>query len=181
VAAEDEAISIDRGSTEDIESLRPLWLQLHRHHQRVGPQSGEFSDDETSWTVRSGNYRDWLVEPGSFLLLARRGGEVGPEGSPETLVGYAVVAVKDMTAERDAWRVADRVAELETLVVSEDVRGAGLGTRLLDRVDAELREQGIQEIFVGLIPGNDGAQRLYESRGFRRRWLVLRRDLPERD
>lgn len=49
MAAEDEEISIDRASTEDIESLRPLWLQLHRHHQPVGPQSGEFSDDETSW------------------------------------------------------------------------------------------------------------------------------------
>jgi hypothetical protein len=28
---------------------------------------------------------------------------------------------------------------------------------------------------VGLMPGNDGAQRLYERRGFRPRWLLLAR------
>jgi hypothetical protein len=30
-------------------------------------------------------------------------------------------------------------------------------------------------VIVGLMPGNDGAQRLYERRCFQRRWLVLAR------
>jgi hypothetical protein len=30
-------------------------------------------------------------------------------------------------------------------------------------------------VIVGLMPGNDGAQRLYERRGYRQRWLVLAR------
>ena len=77
---------------------------------------------------------------------------------------------------RDAWEVPETIAELETLVVSERVRGAGLGTRLLDEVDAELDRLGIEELIVGLIPGNDAAQRLYERRGFKPRWLQLYRD-----
>jgi ribosomal protein S18 acetylase RimI-like enzyme len=75
----------------------------------------------------------------------------------------------------DSWRVPDVLAEIETLLVMPDARGAGLGTRLLDEVDAELGRRGITEVIVGLMPGNDGAQRLYERRGFKRRWLVLAR------
>ena len=108
------AISIERADAGDVDSLRELWLQLHHHHQEVGPQSGTFTDDESSWAVRSANYREWLAE-----------------------------------------------------------EGYGVGGRLLDEMDAELERLGIDEVFVGLIPGNDGAQRLYESRGFKGRWLTL--------
>jgi hypothetical protein len=31
-----------------IDELRPLWLQLHHHHQSVSPLQ-PFVDDETSW------------------------------------------------------------------------------------------------------------------------------------
>ncbi len=67
------------------------------------------------------------------------------------------------------------IAEIETMLVSAEFRGAGLGSRLLDEIDAELARQGITEVIVGLMPGNDGAQRLYERRGFRPRWLQLAR------
>jgi hypothetical protein len=42
-------------------------------------------------------------------------------------------------------------------------------------VEEELGRQGITEVIVGIVAGNDGAQRLYERRGFKPRWLVLSR------
>ena len=158
-------ITIERGDAGDVDSLRELWLQLHHHHQEIGPQSGTFTDDESSWDLRSAGYREWLSGDGSFALLARDGGE---------LVGYAMVRVSPGPAsERDAWVIPETVAELMTLVVADGRRGEGIGGRLLDEMDAELERLGIDEVFVGLIPGNEGAQRLYESRGFKRRWLTL--------
>ena len=160
-----DAIEIERGGLGDVDSLRELWLELHHHHAEIGPQSGEFTDDETSWEVRSSEYREWLADPGSFLLLAR---------ADSRLVAYALVRVMESGPElRDAWRVPDNIAEIETIVVTADARGAGLGKRLLDMVDAELERQGIDEVMIGLIPGNDDAQRLYEGRGFKPRWLML--------
>jgi ribosomal protein S18 acetylase RimI-like enzyme len=133
----------------------------------VAPDAGPFTDDDSSWDVRSASYREWLADPRSFLLIARDGGRP---------VGYAVTRVMESGPEwRDAWRVPPVMAELETLVVLPERRNAGLGTRMLDAVEAELARQGITEVIVGLIPGNDGAQRMYERRGFRPRWLILSR------
>jgi ribosomal protein S18 acetylase RimI-like enzyme len=160
-------IAIERGGVDHVAALRELWLELHHHHAEVAPQSGEFTDDETSWQARSSSYREWLADPRSFLLLARSG---------QRLVGYAVVRVMESGPElTDSWRVPDVVAEIETMLVSRDARGAGLGSRLLNEIDTELECQGITEVIVGLMPGNDGAQRLYERRGFQHRWLVLAR------
>ena len=163
----DNAIVIERGGVDDIPALRDLWLELHHHHAEVAPQSGEFVDDETSWRVRSDSYREWLADPRSFVLLARTG---------DRLVGYALVRVMEAGPElEDSWRVPETVAEIETMLVTAEARGVGLGSRLLDEIEAELERQGITEVIVGLMPGNDGAQRLYERRGFQRRWLVLAR------
>lgn len=162
-----DAIAIERGGVNDVPELRELWLELHHHHAQVAPQSGEFVDDEESWRVRSASYREWLADPRSLLLLAR---------AERRTVGYALVRVMESGAElRDSWRVPEVVAEIETVLVTADARGAGVGTQLLDEIDAELSRLGISEVLVGLMPGNDGAQRLYERRGFARRWLVLAR------
>jgi ribosomal protein S18 acetylase RimI-like enzyme len=167
VSADSRPITIERGSVDDIAALRELWLELHHHHAEVAPQSGEFVDDDGSWRVRSSSYREWLADPRSFLLLAQTDGRV---------IGYALVRVMEAGTElTDSWRVPAAIAEIETMLVSAPFRGAGLGTRLLDAIDAELERQGITEVIVGLMPGNDGAQRLYERRGFRQRWLVLAR------
>jgi ribosomal protein S18 acetylase RimI-like enzyme len=160
-------IRIEAGDVDAVAGLRDLWLALHHHHQSVAPQTGPFVDDESSWRVRSASYREWLAEPGSFLLLAHES---------DRLVGYAIVRVTPTGPEwTDTWVTGARIAEIETLVVAPEHRGSGLGTRMLDAIDAELERQGITDAIVGLIPGNDGARRLYERRGFRPRWLILSR------
>jgi ribosomal protein S18 acetylase RimI-like enzyme len=133
----------------------------------VAPETGAFTDDDSSWEVRSASYREWLADPRSFVLIAREA---------ERPVGYAVARVMETGPEwRDSWQMPPTMAEVETLVVLPALRNSGLGTRLLDAVEDELERQGIAEVIVGIIPGNDGAQRLYERRGFRPRWLVLSR------
>jgi ribosomal protein S18 acetylase RimI-like enzyme len=102
------------------------------------------------------------------LLLATHG---------DTLVGYALVhmiAASD-TWTGDTWVTGDTIAELESIAVDPDRRGAGIGTNLLDAVDAELEARGIHDVIIGALPGNEGALRLYERRGFRPTWLYLSR------
>ena len=85
------------------------------------------------------------------------------------LVGYAMVAVKTSaeTELDDTWVSGSRVAEIETLVVAPEARGGGVGSALLDAVDAELAAAGIEDVLIAAFVTNLDAIRLYERRGFR--------------
>ncbi|MEV6697330.1 GNAT family N-acetyltransferase [Streptomyces sp. NPDC051453] len=67
----------------------------------------------------------------------------------------------------DTWVTGDRIAELQTLAVLPAERGHGIGTLLLDLVDAELDRMGVADLLIGTLAANTGAQRLYERRGLR--------------
>ena len=75
----------------------------------------------------------------------------------------------------DTWRTGDRVAEIETLSVAPHARGEGIGSALLDRIDAELEAAGVRDVMVGAFVTNTDAIRLYERRGFRPAWLYMLR------
>jgi ribosomal protein S18 acetylase RimI-like enzyme len=162
------AVTITRAGAEALDRLRPLWLELHHHHQAVGgPALGPYVDDDHSWNACRATYAK-LFAAGGFAYLAERDGE---------LVGYVLVAVMPAseTILDDTWRVGERVAEIETVCVAPAERGAGIGSALLDRVDAELEAEGIGDVLIGAVVTNSDAIRLYERRGFRPAWLYMMR------
>jgi ribosomal protein S18 acetylase RimI-like enzyme len=145
---------------ECIDDLRPLWLELHHHHRGVS-RLQPFVDDETSWTVRRRTYVETFAADG-FALLALE---------DSALAGYAMVRLHH--GPDDSWALADRYGEVWTLLVSERMRGRGLGSALLDAVDAELARRGVHDLMIGVMEGNDAARRLYERRGLVPGWTVL--------
>ena len=159
-------VTITRAGSEAVDRLRPLWLELHHHHQAVGgPSLGPYVSDDESWTARRALYVEFLAS-GGFAVLAERDGE---------LIAYAMVALKSSaeTEFDDTWRSGERVAEIETLSVAPSARGEGIGSALLDRVDAELEAQGVHDVLIAAFVTNLDAIRLYERRGFRPASLFL--------
>ena len=75
----------------------------------------------------------------------------------------------------DSWALEDRYGEVWTILVTERARGRGLGSALLDEVDAELARRGIRDLMIGVMEGNDDARRLYERRGLVPGWRQLYR------
>ena len=149
-----------RSGAEALDRLRPLWLELHHHHQAVGGQAlGPYVTDDESWAARRELYTGFLAA-GGFAILAEDGGE---------LLGYALVAIKTAadTEFEDTWRSGPRVAEIETLSVAPAARGRGIGSALLDRIDEELEAEGIEDVAIAAFVTNLDAIRLYERRGFR--------------
>jgi GNAT superfamily N-acetyltransferase len=161
-------VSIEFGGHQDVERLQPLWLALHHLHRQVDPGLAPHVDDETSWSRRQALYEHCLQSPDALLLLLRRDGD---------LIGYALVAVEPDGAVlwSDTWQVGEKVAELETIFVVPEERGHGLGSLLLDVVDAELEARGIRDLAIGAVPGNTAALRLYERRGFLPAWTIVTR------
>jgi ribosomal protein S18 acetylase RimI-like enzyme len=167
-------VVITRAGAEALDRLRPLWLELHHHHQAVaGDALRPYVDDEHSWAARRGMYAGFLAAPhGSFLLLAEPAG-----ADAGALLAYAMVAITPVeeTWLDDTWRTGPLIAEIETLSVAPEARGRGLGSALLDRIDAELDAAGVADVVVGAFAANERALRLYERRGFRPTWNYLSR------
>lgn len=158
-------IEIARGSAADISRLEPLWVAVHHVHQESMPELAPYVDDATTWAYHRDMYAELLATPDSVLLLAT---------ADEDLVGYGLACVHDVetTWIPDTWATGPRIGEVESLSVSAAYRGAGLGTRLLDALEAHLRAVGAEDIIIGALPGNP-AVRLYERRGYKPTWLYL--------
>lgn len=78
---------------------------------------------------------------------------------------YAFVRVRPGAGFGASWRASDPLAELAILVVLPEVRGQGVGSMLLDAVEAKFGELGIGDMLIGVITTNTDAMRLYERRG----------------
>jgi len=155
-------VRIGRSGVERIDELEPLWKSLQEHHLSVDPGLPgipPLSADD-SWPRRRAKYVEWLRHPDAFVLLAE---EVARP------VGYALVSIHDPAD--DTHVTGERWAELQTLSIEPARRGAGLGTRMMERVYEELRAMQIEELAIGVIASNERAMRFYERQGFRP-WVV---------
>jgi ribosomal protein S18 acetylase RimI-like enzyme len=132
------------------------------------PQLAPYVDDDTSWAARERLYAGLLAKPDTVLLLAREHGR---------LVGYGLAHVMEVADSwiEDTWVTAARVGEIESVGVLPGLRNRGIGTALMDRLEAELRAAGVQDLMLGVLAGNDAAIRLYERRGYRQTWMYMSR------
>ena len=103
-------------------------------------ERASFSDP---WTPAS--FAGLVSETGVLFNVADAGGRV---------VGYTVV-----------WTAADE-AELANIAVDPDVRGQGVGRRLLDQAMAAARARGAAVMFLEVRESNAAARALYAQRGF---------------
>jgi ribosomal protein S18 acetylase RimI-like enzyme len=146
---------------DQLADLEPLWRSLHGHHRAVAVVP-VLRDDDLSWRRRHDWYRATLADGAAFVLVARDGGAA---------VGYAYVHIRP--GDDDTWPVGAHMAELVSLAVAPDQRGRGIGTALMDAVDAELERRGIHDLEVAVMAGNDRAIAFYERRGLRVGELLL--------
>lgn len=157
-------VIVELAGRDAVDEVRTLWIELHRHERTVAPELPLISDDELSWRRRRSLYSAWLHQERGFLALARAGSGV---------VGYAFVRLEE--GADDTFPIGDYYGELYSLSVSPGWRGRGIGTRLLDFVDAELASRGIRDLIVSVMLGNADALRLYDRRGLRPAEIVLYR------
>ncbi len=144
---------IERLDPARLDELEQLWGALLARHAEVWSLLPMRSPAE-SWARRRRQYEGWLADEGSFVIIARRA---------DAPVGYILV---DITEGDETYVTGERVARIETLVVSDGERDAGLGGRLFDAAMLELERLGVDDLLVGHMDGNEAALRFYQRRGF---------------
>jgi ribosomal protein S18 acetylase RimI-like enzyme len=162
------SLEIVRGGVGDVERLRPLWLAVHQRHQVAMPELAPYVSDDESWRERRALYERLFADHDPVLLLASDGDRLVGYG-----LAYAVPAADGWLA--DTWATGRRVGEIESLGVLPEYRGRGIGSELLRQLHDDLRDQGVVDLVLGVVPGNTDAIRLYERHGYRPTWLYLSR------
>lgn len=61
----------------------------------------------------------------------------------------------------------DGLAQLRWVLARPEVRGAGLGRRLVERSLDYCRERGVRQVYLETTGGLEASRRLYDSLGFR--------------
>ena len=152
----------------DLHLVEPLWIAVHHRHTETMPELAPFVGDDESWAVRKELYEELLAKPDTLLLLAFDG---------SAAIGYGLAHVMKLEDSwiPDTWQTGQRIGEVESLSVLPEYRGSGLGSVLLDRLEAHLQARGARDLILGVLPGNDDAIRLYQRRGYRPTWLYLSR------
>jgi len=65
-----------------------------------------------------------------------------------------------------SFEYAGRIAFLDELFVTEEMRGQGIAKQVLDFVSAEARALSVKIIYLEIEPHNEAAKRLYLSKNF---------------
>jgi ribosomal protein S18 acetylase RimI-like enzyme len=131
----------------DLPAIAHLFGELARHHGRIQPDNPRYGVPSTRWRELAARA---LEDPDEEVLVARSGDEV---------VGF----VRFLYREKP-WGIS---CEIETLVVDEDWRGAGVGTRLLEVAEAAAVAKGARGIRADILVGNDEGAAFWESRGYK--------------
>ena len=136
----------------DYDAMVALFDELDEFHRQARPDFFRRFDGPARTREQ---IAQWLVGPGSTVLVAEDDGEV---------VGLAVLLTRLPSGFAGA--VPRKVVELDNLVVREDRRGRSIGHRLLRATMRWARGQGVTHVEVAVHALNRDARRFYGSFGF---------------
>jgi GNAT superfamily N-acetyltransferase len=151
-------------AVEDLERVRDLWEQMRLAYLEIVPDQ-PIRGGRESWARRRTSYERHLRAGTAFVL--------GLEGEDDRMLAYAAVVSVEPSA---VFAASDRVAKLETIVVSAERRGEGLGAQLIDAVRERVRALGHGELVIEVLGANRRAAELYGRLGFNH-WTVTLREV----
>lgn len=138
---------VEPASAADVPAIAHLFGELARHHGEIQPDSPRYGVPTARWREI---VEMALRDPGEHVLVARSDVEV---------VGFV-----RFHYEEKPWGTS---CEVETLVVDEDWRGRGAGSRLLEATEEAAAANGARGIRADILVGNDDGAAFWQARGYK--------------
>jgi len=143
----------------DIDSIRPLWIQLNDYmYTRATTFRSHF--EQMTFDKRKAYFEKVAVAGPLRLDLAYADQENG------RYVGYCVSSFS-----------AEKTGEIESIFVEDPCRSCGIGSALMTKALAWLDENGSVRNRVSASDGNEGVWEFYKKFGFHPRLTVLEQKL----
>ncbi len=159
-----DAVLIRRAAPRDVSTLGRFGASLVRVHHALDPHRFLTPGPrlEEGYAHFLGTQ---LAEADVAIFVAERSGAI---------VGYVYAGV-----EPRSWKeLRDVAGFIHDVVVDPAVRGAGVGTRLIETAAAWLVGRGVPRVMLWTAEKNQDAQRLFEQLGFRRTMIEMTREVP---
>ncbi len=144
-----------------IELVRELQIAEGKFYDRVKPPE---------------DIGDWYLD-GLLSSCEEQKGQIFLADESGVPVGYAVVLAEVPSEDSNPDEVAYLYAYISDLVVSEHLRGRGIGKMLLQKCESFARHHEAKWLRIGVLANNDPAVRAYESAGFRTLTMEMEKKL----
>lgn len=155
-------VTIRDATSDDVPALGRLGALLVRLHNELDPKrfipATPKTEDNYGWFLGT-----QIEKPDVFVYVAETEGKV---------VGYAYAGMEGM----DYMALRGPAGALYDIVVDPAYRGKGIGRLLLTSALAALRDRGAPRVVLSTTQGNEAAQHLFESAGFRRTMIEMTRE-----
>jgi GNAT superfamily N-acetyltransferase len=157
----DENVTIRPAREGDAEGLAQVYVESAEHHQRLDPSMYVLPD----YKQMVARYRRRLPPPDDAQILVA-------ESADGEILGWVEVLLKPANGEPRMSRDS-ATAEVDIGVV-EEMRGSGIGSKLMDAAEVWAVEHGAELMVVDTHVANVDAIRFYQERhGWRTTGLVL--------
>ncbi|ELZ94232.1 sporulation regulator-like protein [Haloferax mucosum ATCC BAA-1512] len=143
----------------DLDTLSDLWVALARGQRTFG---SHLAAEANRATIRDAMAYHLSV---GGILVARDESpddDVPARASDSNIVGFVMFDTESGAYEQDVTRGVVR-----NLFVVPDRRDSGIGSRLLDAAERELRTAGVETVALDVMATNDAARRFYRRHGYR--------------
>ncbi|HJU73939.1 MAG TPA: GNAT family N-acetyltransferase [Gemmatimonadaceae bacterium] len=147
----------------DLPAIGRLAALLVRLHHELDPARFIAATPETA-SGYGAYIGSQLTKPDIIVLVAEL---------DEQVVGYTFAGVEGF----DYMSLRGPAGVLHDIVVDPGHRGQGIGRMLLDATVAELTTRGAPRFVLWTGEGNESAQRLFASAGFRRTMIEMTREI----
>lgn len=148
---------LELARSSDWKAINALAMQVHALH--VGWRPDIYAMPQMLFTQE----RVEADIQSNALYVVRRNG---------TVIGYVRLGMRETEYPG---LVKRRILLVEELCVSEDLRGQGIGTEMMEDVQTLAKEWGCTDLQLGVQPENEAALALYRKCGFTIRNLQMQR------
>jgi GNAT superfamily N-acetyltransferase len=151
-----------RATSKDLDSVLALNAKLFANDKKFDPTLDE------EWVAKEGPeyFKGRIESPDGFVEVVEKDGQV---------VGYICGGL----SEQDPIRKEGIYAEAENMLVDEQLRGKGVGSKLMDDFISWCKEKNVDKIKVVASFGNENTIEFYKKLGFKGYAVTLEIDLKK--